>query len=328
MTVLMYIARVLLVVILKKVIYIGSYATGYIFYITVTLPHQIFRSQTCGLANIQSHWGHMYDMALQLDWRPDWNWGMMDTGDENQGKWEQREWWWFSRAKPSIGSHDGLHCLLIWRTWMPVLVQHPWHHYPTSLPEWAYWGTNYPPCSQRSTHSPGIQPAPSEDMLEPGYPHLTRSWTSIVQQGWLLLCCCARTFRQLVMLVQVDCLLQMLVHHCLAHCQRSIPLPAFPPMPGGPRKWPDQNKGLDFGVLGLLHPHSLGSIPVPTSALIPHHFWKAAVVNGKLSVLVHLHLHCLSSTLTRAFAQQSHLPHPHMSTTCLDLHAVLGKWSG
>ena len=52
-------------------------------YITVTLPHQMFQSQTCGLANSQSHWGHMYNAVLQLDWRPDWNWGMMDTGDEN-----------------------------------------------------------------------------------------------------------------------------------------------------------------------------------------------------------------------------------------------------
>ena len=33
----------------------------------------------------------MYDVALLLDWRLDWNWGMMDTRDENQGKWEQRE---------------------------------------------------------------------------------------------------------------------------------------------------------------------------------------------------------------------------------------------
>ena len=116
---------------------------GIYIYITVTLPHQMFQSQTCGLANSQSHWGHMYDVALLLDWRLDWNWGMMDTRDENQGKWEQREWWWFLRVKPSIGSRDGLHCLLIWRTWMLVPVQHCWHHCPMSLPEWACWGTNY-----------------------------------------------------------------------------------------------------------------------------------------------------------------------------------------
>ena len=66
------------------------------------------------------------------------------------------------------------------------------------------------------------------------------------------------TFEWPVMLVQVDCLLPMLVHHCLPHCQRSIPLPAVPSMVGHLVKLSDQNEGLDFGV--LVHLHSLEGV--------------------------------------------------------------------